>query len=1517
MEKRKRWHLVLLLSVIALTVYNIAPSIFFYAKPLDKPIDQKQATEVASSIMTRVNDLEKFSINWVQSFSKLLGLKPTNIELNNETPELIKVSFSNEKDAQTFRSNLPAAGALIPFIPAQLSSGDSSLDSTHLKVVNIQRKIPVHFSSNDLDKYFTYIKKFDSNGMPTEAYQKLLNDRILEMGLAISGESENAGYLKAIINNPNDSRSQDFTLLLAQNILNTAKIFGESSSLSKRFYHTFTQGDFSSPKGAIDELINTIDHMKDRLRLQRIQIQEEEKRLSDEGSFLDAMKKERLELTLSQEERLTAAGSILKREQAAFISTRGAMTYQELKEKIATKGSPLILSGTNPLIEEISLNIEQNSFNLILQKDIALLRASLAKKPGQSYLLTSLDQLIYNEIARLNRITGESIKPNKENFTVALSDLNGSESLLALNLKTLAKAESQNLKKLIETTWQPKHPELQEEAFPLYENETYQKLTPSEQRLGLVIYTPSTYDEMPPKGFKTDSIYVIAKGAQKILNKYQQDPHSEGALAFRKDFEALRTLLRKKGFIAYSGDTYPLSAKYQNDVIFQSENYYNNLIDASRENFTTTGSKRFATLEFTNFEQRIYALNKIEDSAHEDLLKWRNEYEKAKVSTTENTQNLIPKPTKNVLLNNLALSFRKYFRGDERKILHWGLDLSGGKTVQIELRDQNGQAVKDEASLDQGINELYRRVNKMGVSEVTIRREGSHISLDFPGAQGLSAEELIRASSMQFHVVNEKFSNKNHNLAQVTNRFLEEIWNEAVVTGKKDIKSLNAIAFTHLYGEVGDGVTGGPRSESAKILYESGLRLRPPSEPYQTVAFNDVLSKIAQYRGDSPSEWENQTHPLLVVFNNYALEGSSLENIQGGYDPSRGNYLSFQVIGSTSQTDGTKTNPRQDLYNWTSIYSKEAVTDSPLSEYSNGSGWRMAAILNGTVISTPNLSEPLRKSAMITGSFSQAEINKLEADLKAGSLTYTPIVLSEKNVSPELGQKERTQGLVATGIALLLVIGIMISYYRFAGVIASVAVLLNLLIMWAALQNIQASLTLAGLAGMILVIGMAVDANVLVFERIREEFKAGKRLAQAVSAGYRKAFSAIADSNITTIIAALILLNFDSGPIKGFAVTLIIGIVSSMFTALFMTRFFFARWVQKPERKELKMNEFFKSTSKFNFIKNSRFVITASVAIALIGSFLLFKEKQNLFGMDFTGGYSMQIELEQNAKTDYRQQVQQALVKAGAPSTDFDVRQLNPKNQLRLFFGTNMDAKGKPFYGMPIESRKDQLIYPFEANPRIAWVVDALVSENIMIKPESLAHLEQTWTNISGQMSTSMRNSAIIGLSLALLAILAYITLRFEFKYALSATICLAHDVIITLGMVAILNALKLPITIDLKTIAALMTIVGYSLNDTIIIFDRIREDLNHKKKCSFKDVVNNALNRTLSRTVMTSLTTLVVLLALVLMGGASIFGFALVMTIGVIFGTLSSLFIASPILLYLEKKETAKEKSMTLSHKK
>ena len=1088
MEKQKRWQLILIIAVIILTIYNILPTVFYYAKPLKSSIDEPRAHSIAEAIADRTNQLETDSVEWLGSFCNLLKLKPLSIILDAQNPEFINATFKNTEDANKFKQHLPRAGALIMFVPSQLSLYDTSLDSP-AKTVTVQRRIPLHFDTNKLSNYFEFSVKMDPQGNISDLYRALVNDRALQIGNAVGGISENAQYVEAAVSSENSAQAEETVLFLAQNILGFVKAFGEDSPVSQRYFATFSQTDVENRKQLVQNFIHTMEGIKDKIRLERISLEQESQNQQSQGTFLDTVKQQRLELLLSQEKTLASSEMIIKKNLHAFTSANIPFNYNSfggllqetfLKINPEEKLQTLPLTNRNPFIQSIVIDWRNEEIILELHPDILALRQKLDEDKKLSYQKDQVDQFLYNEIAYVARQAGEVINPYQNEFKIVLSQLPNSKSFLTMRLGTIAKAEIDQLKQAILTNWAPHHPDLTRDSFPIWDYETYITLPLEQQKLGLVIYAPSVNSKMPPKGFRMNSIYVVAKGLDKILMKLRSAPPTEQTQQFMQDFNNLRDLLQQNRLFGYSGTSHQFSADYANDFIFEGEDYFNTLLKATREEFTVHGTKRYAVLEFSDLEQRILTENKIGTRIHEDLLKWRDDYKAAQLNIRGVSYYDVPSPTKNVLWDNFKLSFVKYFRGDDRKILHWGLDLSGGKTVQIELRDQNNRPVTNETDIKQGINEIYNRVNKMGVSEVSIRQEGNYITLDFPGSQGLSAAELVKASSMYFHVVNEKFTPGNLSLADTVNRFLQDVWNEAVVTNRKDAENINVIAFKHLNGESLESNVVQPRSEAAKILYENGLRLANPADTSSTNGFNESLSKISVFRGDDFADWQGQTHPLLIVFRNYSLEGANLENVQASYDPSKGNFLAFNIKGSITSKEGIKYNARDDLYAWTSQFSKEKIMGTPLESFSKGKGWRMAVILNGTIISSPTLDSPLRDSAMITGSFTQREVNQLEADLKAGSLSFTPRILSEKNVSPELGSHEKSLGIVATAIALLLVIVAMISYYRFGGMIASVAVVFNLLIMWATLQNLNATLTLASIAGLILTVGTAVDANVLV-----------------------------------------------------------------------------------------------------------------------------------------------------------------------------------------------------------------------------------------------------------------------------------------------------------------------------------------------------------------------------------------------------------------------------------------------------
>ncbi len=1508
MEKQKRWQLYLIIAVMLLTIYNILPTVFYYTKPLREPVNQERALTVAEDISKRVNTLEDEAVSWLYSFTNMLQTNPKKIELDKEDPRLIHVQFPNAEEAKRFVRFLPQAGARIPFVPSQLTLYTNTPDEQH--TILVARQVDVHVTPSEVDQLFQFSSIEGPDGKVSPLYKEIIFDRFEQIALAFGGPSKEAQQIASVIESPTDPNLKDIALGLANEIVETETTFGATSPITKRYFASFTQINDPNRRNLIDKFSSHLDTLSTQLSTEKEKAERDLKVATEETSYTDLEQEQTVTRLQQQVGKLNRAKQIIQNNKTAFNAGLAPLTKNEVEQALATSFTnvtaqnpiqKLSLNNRNPFIESLTLDWNNGTIETLFYENLNEIRLAETTTETEQYLKDKLNLLVISNIARVARLSDETITPSTDGFEIELNKLLDTKSFLTLNLGSLAEKKANQLIEQIKETWNPQHPDLTTAVFPVNNFADYQNLPSHEKKLGLVIYAPSTTDKAPLKGFRNGSIYVIANGLSHISEKYK-DGTETGSQLFATDLKNLNDILQKNGFIGYPASGYETAAEFNKSFIFEQDDYYSNFLKATREDFSVHGTKRFAVLDFTDVEQRILTANAIDNQIQENLLKWKEDYQAMQVDLNAANKFLVPPPTKSPFWQNLKLGFTKYFRGDESQVLKWGLDLSGGKTVRIGLRDHNNRPVTSKDDLNQAVNELYTRVNKMGVAERTIQIENNNIVLDFPGSQAWSAAELIKASAMYFHIVNEKFSPYNKVLGSSVNEFLQNVWNEAVVTNRKDIESINEIAYQHLGGDSSES----PRSHVATVLYENGLRLSNPKTKDISSEFNDTFSAITMLRGDDFQEWNGQSHPLVVTFHNYALEGSSLTNVQVGYDPKSGNVLSFTVKRSYEGSDRGGS-PREDLYAWTSQFSEEKIVGTPREAYSGGRGWRMAVVLNERIISMPSLNAALSDGGTISGRFSQREINQLAADLKAGSLSFTPKILSEQNVSPELGKEERTRGITAALISLAIVAAVMMGYYRFAGLVATCAVFMNLLIMWGILQNLGAALTLPGIAAIVLTIGMSIDANVLVFERFREEFKISGRIASAIQAAYRKAFSAIIDSNITTILAALILIQFDSGPIRGFAITLIIGILSSMFTALFMTRYFFAGWVQNPKHKELKMAQFISNTN-FNFLKQTKAAIIISVIITVLGGYLFLAQGKTILGMDFTGGYSLTLELqEQPDNPNYRLETANALIAQGASSTEVDVRELTLPNQLRIQLGVSMEEAGHPFHNMPEALSDGKYEYEYLKNPRLTWIVHALEKQNLQIQNSELTQLDRNWAVVNGQFSDTMRNNAILALSLALLSILIYISIRFEFKYGVSAVIGLAHDVIITLGILAFFHWIGFAVQIDLTVIGAIMTIIGYSLNDTIIVFDRIREDVRILRKLSYSEVINHALNVTLSRTLMTSGSTLLVLLTLTLLGGNSIFGFSLIMTIGVLVGTLSSLFVAPAMLLYLHGRENTK----------
>ncbi len=549
-------------------------------------------------------------------------------------------------------------------------------------------------------------------------------------------------------------------------------------------------------------------------------------------------------------------------------------------------------------------------------------------------------------------------------------------------------------------------------------------------------------------------------------------------------------------------------------------------------------------------------------------------------------------------------------------------------------------------------------------------------------------------------------------------------------------------------------------------------------------------------------------------------------------------------------------------------------------------GYQMAIALDHIVHSAPVINEPIPGGrAQITGSFPGDESHKLAMVLRTGALPAPVRIIERRQVEPSLGIDSRDKGLTAIMAAGIGVLVFMLLYYRMSGLVADLALILNMALLPLGMVLVGGFLgvflgaraganpfslpvlTLPGIAGILLTIGMAVDANVLIYERFREEFKLGKRFGSAIAAGYDRAFVTILDANLTTLLTGVILFIFGSGPIRGFAITLCAGILVSMFTALVFTRMVFKLIGAVSKIETLKMFCLIRETA-VNFMDKRKIAAIASLTVIVVSwSMMIWRGVQDpasVFGIDFVSGSSVTLGFEQSQRPDV-DAIRAALQDAGLAGAQIQ-------------------------YQKEMDEDKEYLVV------NTAFVEGEKTEINDILSPAfpdaKFKVLQQS--DIAPQVGAELKMQALKAILIALAGIVIYISFRFQFGFATGAIAALVHDVMATAGLYVLLGG-----RISLPVVAALLTIVGYSVNDTIVVFDRIREDLRLVRNRTFKDICNLSINQTLGRTILTSLTTLIAVGMLLVLGGGAIRDFALTLCIGVLVGTYSSIFVATPVALW------------------
>lgn len=789
---------------------------------------------------------------------------------------------------------------------------------------------------------------------------------------------------------------------------------------------------------------------------------------------------------------------------------------------------------------------------------------------------------------------------------------------------------------------------------------------------------------------------------------------------------------------------------------------------------------------------------------------------------------------------------------------------------------------REAGSMD-GVEEIMnRRINQFGVAQPNIQKDPARnrLYIELPGVQDETsvAEKLQSTANLQFF--------ETYAFGEI-----QSYWNEAVVASRvasNDVEeevaavadSSDSIAdtsledFASLDGSA-EGEASGLDALTELIIGDARLILvssENRSEVSRILAREDIQNIF----------------PDDVRF----MWGADLETY--GEDKKTG-YVLYACrvpsngkarVGGKDILSAGRDYDTQEGKVTVSIRMTQEGADKWAQMTEENKGRQVAITMDGIIYSAPNVINVIRDgNTQISGNFSIQDANDLAGLLNAGALPAPCVMKEQTKVGPTIGAENSRAGLISFAIAFLMVFVYMVFYYGKAGIVADIALLANILFIFGSLASFGAVLTLAGIAGIVLTIGMAVDANVLIFERIREEQAAGKDLKSAIDTGFKKALSSIIDANVTTMLTAIVLKVFGSGPIESFATTLIIGIFTSVFAALVITRLFMNWWLSKGKGINFESKMTKNAFKKFNidFVgKRKRFYMISGVLI-VGGIVALFARGLNP-SVEFSGGRTFGVKFEKSV-TEHQDFIEKELGKVFVDNgTAASVETKTKGSSLFLEIATNYKRTDDTANGLVKEKLQEGL-------------------DNC--KEKVGAYAIQESRSVSTKVSNELISSSTISIILSLFIIFAYILIRFgRWQYSTGAIIAMLHDVTIVLAIFSILHGvLPFNMDIDQAFIAAILTVIGYSINDTVIVFDRIRENLRTFKGADEQENINKSLNSTLSRTINTSMTTFIVLLIIFLFGGAAIKGFIFALMIGVIVGTYSSVCIATPVLIDFSKK--------------
>jgi len=804
-----------------------------------------------------------------------------------------------------------------------------------------------------------------------------------------------------------------------------------------------------------------------------------------------------------------------------------------------------------------------------------------------------------------------------------------------------------------------------------------------------------------------------------------------------------------------------------------------------------------------------------EEARQERLAKWKQE------------DSVYREPN---LLADAKQAISRWAQFDRSKVVNLGLDLQGGvhMVLGFDMTEQLKEQGHDEENVqDMVLQRIRRRINEFEAKDPVIQKMGtSEIQIQLPGEKDVDrAKNLItKTAFLTFNIVaGPDEMAKVLNTIDADSRFDQRLTPFLLAPGRDSATFRIPLNRIDQIKEVMDEIN------AAGILPEGKeLALSQP-----------------------PNPWDEQEYELYLMDSEPLITGEGLQMAQAQPD---------------------QDNPGKHLILfWFS--SESAAKFGEVTE--DNIGKAMGIVVDGVVVSAPTIQDRITRSGQITGNFSTQQAMDLAIALNSGSM---PVPLREEYagvVGASLGSDSIRMGVYASIYALAAITAFMLMYYRFGGIIACIALLLNGLVMLAAFAYFRLTLTLPGIAGFVLTLGMAVDANVLIFERIREEVRNGKSLVSAIQLGYKRAAVTVLDANITTLIAALVLLQFGTGPVQGFGVALAIGILTSIFTSLIVTHAIFDWLIDRKMVNKLTMMTFIPVDTKIPFLKYRNKAFTVAAVLIVVGIVAFFgRGIENNLGVDFASGTTMVVKVNADGEVPISE-IRANLGTAGFENTivqEYGEGTSLAANQFSIRTSTFVESEGG---GEDISSRVKAALAPLAQGGAADQV--------------ELSKVETVGPAIGKQLT----KDAFSALFWSFVFMIAYMWFRYNFVFGITGVIALLHDTLIATGFLVMLGG-----RIDMNVIAAMLTIIGFSINDTIVVYDRIRENMKLflGRGMSYGDVIDLAINQTLSRTVLTSGLTFLAVLMLFFFGGEVLHDFSLYLIIGIIAGTYSSVFVASAL---------------------